>query len=121
MQERNVMMTTDGINIIAGLWLIAAPYLMGFAGTALATNSIIVGILVALVALIRFMYPTTTAGLDWVNVVLGIWLLFSPFVMGAVSMAGQWNSVIIGIVVGALALWSAITPTIHHGHRPTGA
>lgn len=121
MQDRNIMMTADGLNIIAGLWLIAAPYLLGFSGTTLSANSIVIGIAVAAIALIRVVYPMTTSGLDWLNVVLGAWLLFSPFFMGAASAGAQWNSIIIGIIVGGLALWSAITPTMRHGGRPTGA
>ena len=39
------------INLGAGIWLIIAPYLLGFSGTASAlSNSIILGAIVAIVA-----------------------------------------------------------------------
>lgn len=39
------------INLIAGLWLIFAPWLLGFSGTTYALwNSVILGLIVAIVA-----------------------------------------------------------------------
>jgi hypothetical protein len=40
----------------------------------------------------------------WVNSILGIWLVISPFVVGA--DAGKWNSVVSGIIIAALSVWA---------------
>jgi hypothetical protein len=40
----------------------------------------------------------------WVNSILGIWLVISPFVVGA--DAGKWSSVVSGVIIAALSVWS---------------
>lgn len=41
------------------------------------------------------------------NMVLGIWLIVSPWLLGYASQAAMWNNVIIGAVVVVLA-WSRL-------------
>lgn len=42
---------------------------------------------------------------EWVNVVLGVWLILSPWILGFSGMTGaMWNAVIVGLLVGVLAL-----------------
>ena len=44
---------------------------------------------------------------EWTNVVLGVWLAISPWVLGFSShFAAMVNAVIVGVVVAALALWA---------------
>ena len=43
-------------------------------------------------------------GNSWVNIILGIWVIISPFVLGIHAPKGIWNNVIIGVVVGVLAI-----------------
>lgn len=48
------------------------------------------------------------SGSSWVNILLGIWVLISPFVLAVHSSKGVWSNVITGAMVGVLALvrWS---------------
>jgi hypothetical protein len=44
-------------------------------------------------------------GANWLNVVLGIWVIISPFVLGFANLrAVMWNDVAVGIAVALLAL-----------------
>jgi SPW repeat len=43
------------------------------------------------------------AGWSWLNLILGIWLVVSPFVLFA-SGGAMWNNVIVGVIIAALAL-----------------
>ena len=44
---------------------------------------------------------------DWVNVVLGIWLVLSPFALGfSRDSSSLWNNVCVGVAVIVLALIS---------------
>jgi len=107
----------SSLNIIAGIWLIATPFFMGFSATAAATNAIIVGIIVAVLALVRVFTPVSTGRLSWLNVILGLWLIISPlFVMSAGTLA-VWNSSVVGIVITVLAIWSSQSASmgLHHG------
>lgn len=107
MASRDEAITASGLNILMALWLIASPYVLGFAGTSLASNFITVGILVGIVALVRVFSPESSGWLSWVNVVLGIWLIVSPFFTGVSTVSMFWNGIISGIIVAALALWSS--------------
>ncbi len=101
--QANQIKVASGINVLAGLWLIISPYVFGFAqGVA---NSVIVGIVVAVLALIRFINPAQAAWLSWINTVLGIWLIVSAIVMG-IAAAPFWNMLILGVVIAVMAIWS---------------
>jgi branched-subunit amino acid permease len=43
-------------------------------------------------------------GSGWLNIVFGIGVIISPFVLGFHSPKAIWNNVITGVVVGVLAL-----------------
>ncbi len=44
--------------------------------------------------------------LGWAQLVLGLWVLSSPWILGfsAVTL-GRWSNVIVGVSVAILALW----------------
>ena len=42
---------------------------------------------------------------DWANLVLGLWLVLSPLILGfSGTSSATWNAVILGLLVGLLAL-----------------
>ena len=42
---------------------------------------------------------------DWANLVLGLWLVLSPWILGfSGTSSATWNGVIVGLLVGLLAL-----------------
>jgi hypothetical protein len=100
----------SGINIIAGIWTIISPWVYGFYnGVGNVWNSVIVGIVIAIFAAIRFFGTAGTVWLSWINALLGIWLILSPWIYGFTDNTGRkWNSVIVGIVVLVLSVWSAV-------------
>lgn len=108
--EIRTVYSTSGINIIAGLWLLLAPFALGYATVETALwNSIIIGLAVAVMAIVRVVRPDEYEGVSWVNFVLGIWLLVSPFALGLANIEWLvWNNIIVGIVVLALAATSAM-------------
>ena len=94
----------DWVNLVLGIWLILSPWILGFSGTPAAMwNAVIVGVVVGLMALMHLRGGPLWE--EWVNVVLGIWLILSPWILGFSGMANAlWNAVIVGVLVGALAL-----------------
>jgi BON domain/SPW repeat len=96
------------INVLLGLWLIASPWVYGVfgGGVPAAWNSIIVGVLIALVAAARLGSEQASGEpLSWINVVLGAWMIASPFIYGY-AQAGPFtaNSIVVGVIVLFLAL-----------------
>lgn len=99
----------SGLNVLAGIWLIISPWVYGsiYRGGS-AWNSIIVGIIVGVFALIRFFSPRSAVALSWINAILGLWMIISPWIYGYAGDAARlWNSIIVGIIVVILGVWSA--------------
>jgi hypothetical protein len=97
------------LNLLAGVWLIISPWALSFSGVLRPTwDAVAVGIAVGVLAIIR-LGTEGTQGLSWINLVLGIWMLISPFVLDFVgSTVAMWNAVLLGILVGLFSLWAAL-------------
>lgn len=108
---RSAVRWTSGTNIVAGVWLVAAPFILDYSNIAGAVwNDILVGVIVAILAWIRVGSPLLNEGVGWTNLVLGAWLILAPFVIGySANTAALWNDVIIGFVVAVLAAMSAVS------------
>jgi hypothetical protein len=96
----------DWANALLGAWLVVSPYQLGFAreGTA-AGNAMGVGgalLFFNLISAARLV----DKGQEIMNVVLGLWLLLSPFAFGfeATSAAGI-DVLAVGALVVTLACW----------------
>lgn len=99
----------DDANLVLGLWLIGSPWALGFAAQqTVAWNAWAVGAgiaVAALAALIAFQKWE-----EWVNALLGAWLIASPYVLGfAAQTPLAWNNFIVGALVAVLAIWTAMT------------
>lgn len=102
--------TASTINVILGIWLIVAPFILGTnSSTAVLWNDIILGIVVVVMAGTRLSNVQITWP-SWVNVIAGLWLIIAPFVLGYSTMANaRYEDIIVGIVVALVALWSALS------------
>ncbi len=99
----------DPISLIAGLWLAVSPWVLKFqAETRPMWNAVIVGVLVAVIAL--YALYEVFAWEEWANLLLGVWLIVSPFVLGFSAMQTvMLNTVIVGALIAALAFWALAT------------
>ena len=66
------------VNAALGVWLLAAPGLLGYEGPA-RINHLIVGPLVASFAVMA--YAEVLRELRWLNLVFGAWLVLSPLLL----------------------------------------
>ena len=111
-RPRNVrVFGASGINILCGIWLIIAPFILAYTNLQIAMwNDVIVGILVALIALIRA-FGGGWAGASWITGLLGIWLVIAPFVLNyGEKPTPRWNDIILGILVVIFAWSGAAVP-----------
>ena len=88
------------LSVGAGLWLMAAPAVLGYSGIW-RTNDSIVGALsvsAGIIAMSEVMRP-----LRWINVALGAWLLLAPIFLqpGSVAMG---HRLFAGLVILSAAL-----------------
>jgi uncharacterized membrane protein len=84
-----------------GVWLMAAPAVLGTSGAAAASDQLF-GALVITFAAIGFGEAPRAARLF--NIPIGIWLLAAPWVLGGGNVPGSWNDVAVGAAVILLSL-----------------
>lgn len=108
-ENRDQSMTANGLSVLAGIWLIIAPFILGYLSNTPKTNDVWLGIIVGVVALINMFTSFRATWLSWINVIAGAWLIIAPFALSYPSTTPRWNDVILGIIVIALAAWSSGT------------
>lgn len=97
---------------VVGVWEILAPFIIGYSNVGAATaDAIILGILLAGFGLWVGLGKATgtVRTLNWINAMLGLWVLLAPFILGYSGTSGgaTWNDVIVGVVVIILEVWGA--------------
>lgn len=114
MQENRV---PSVLNFLAGIWMLISPWVLGIASIRNVTgNNVLLGIAVLILAASRA-WGGQGVWASWTNVVLGLWVLISPWALGfAGSGTASTNNVLFGIIIAALALWAGmITPGVRTG------
>lgn len=89
------------LNAALGIWLMAAPAVLGYAAPA-ETNDRIVGPVIATFAIIAI--AGATRPVRRVNTVAGAWLLVAPWILGYGATAPTVNNMVVGAVVVAASL-----------------
>jgi SPW repeat len=89
----------DVVSLFLGIWTFLTPWAIGYhPGTVVVANYVIVGILITF-----FACAAVVAFRPWqeaINIVLGAWLLVSPWLLGFRAMPSlMWSAVVIGILV----------------------
>ena len=116
-QAQTSVRTASGLDMLAGLWLVLAPFLLTFTGITAATiNSVVLGALILILAGSReFGEGYRHAWPSWINVIVGAWLIIAPFALGfSASVEAMWSHIIAGAAVVVLALWSALSTPGEH-------
>jgi len=111
--RREQVMTASGLDTLAGVWLLLSPFILRFGVPAGITNNVLVGIVIAVLAIVRFSGAYSQSWISWINVVLGVWVLISPWVLQFSGFhTATMNNVILGIIVVVLAGWSALASSV---------
>jgi hypothetical protein len=94
----------DWASWVLGIWLLLSPWILLFEPDASALHTAVaVALLLLLVEVVELSVFRTWE--EWINVLLGAWLVISPWVLGIASKAATANFVVIGTAVLALALY----------------
>jgi len=118
---QKVAKTSEGLDIVAGVWVFLSPFIFRFSDipSALWTN-LIAGAIVIILASIRLSdQGSKMTWPSWVNVIVGVWLLISPFMLNlSATPAFMWNNVILGIIIMVLGTSSALSNPHSKGSTP---
>lgn len=110
--RRAHVQTASGFVAAVGAWLVISPVALSFPEDSARVHNVILGILIGVIAAIRAFGAWGHPGLSWFNMLLGVWLLLSPWILGyAHHVAPTTNNVIAGVVVAVMAAWSALAST----------
>jgi hypothetical protein len=102
----------DWCNLLLGIWLCLSPWVLGFADErAAAENAVAVGVLIVVAEVFTFSMLRVLE--EWINVVLGLWLVASIWALGITASAAKADFVVSGLLIALLALyeiWDARRP-----------
>ena len=96
----------DWINLILAIALFISPWVVGFAPlTTPAWNAWIVAIVLAVFAVAAL--SAFALWEEWVNLVLGLWLVISPWALQFAAHTNiMWTNVVLGVLVAAVSAWA---------------
>jgi hypothetical protein len=98
--------TLNGLTILAGTWLIIAPFVLNYSSSGNSWLEIILGATVIIFGLIRLATPQI-AWPSWINSLVGLWVIVVPWIIPGTSSAARWNEFLTGGVVAILGYASA--------------
>jgi hypothetical protein len=102
------------LSFVLGVWLFIAPLVLDYAERAARLNEILVGLAVAIVALIAASLPA----LRFVNVALGGWLLLAPLMLGyGDSTLPTAHDIILGVLIICASIMSSQGPAVRTVRR----
>jgi hypothetical protein len=107
----------DWTNFLLGCWLVVSPWQMGYSLNETATtNACGLGAVLIVFNLIC-VCRLVDEGQEIFNILLGIWLICSPYVLGfPTDREPAINALAVGVTVIALAVWQ-IYDAINAGKR----
>ena len=102
----------DWISFVLGCWLVVSPWEMGYSLNQIATsNAGGVGGVILVFNLISA-FRLLDQGQELFNILLGIWLILSPYSFGfATEREPAINAIVVGAMIIALAGWQIYDAT----------
>jgi len=96
----------DAANLVLGVILFFSPWIFALDGGAQSQNAFVCGVIVVVLSLAAL--TAFAVWEEWLNLIVGLWLIVSPWVLGFAHTTAMTVNVVIGILVAALAaieLW----------------
>ncbi|MBT0585162.1 vitamin K epoxide reductase family protein [Alteromonas oceanisediminis] len=117
-QQHRQFLWAHFINMGLGLWLLCAPFLMGYESQAMQWSNIGSGVAVLLFSYIALSWRHSWA--RWATGAMGLWLLAAPLVFWAPTAAAYLNDTLVGMLVIGFAVCSRPTPGVSCVAAETG-
>jgi hypothetical protein len=97
------------VNVVAGIWLVLSPFLLGYSNSKPDIwSNIVAGLIVLIVGWVNAADPARSVRRSWINMLAGIWVFISAFILGHTNTQTMfWNDLIIGALVVIMAIVSA--------------
>jgi SPW repeat len=98
--------TLDVYNLLLAVFLFISPWLFAYASGIARTDVWVCSVLVAIISLMAIVVFSDWE--EWLNILLGMWLVLAPWVLGFADTRAMHVSIAAGLVVAylaALELW----------------
>ena len=94
----------DWLNLLLGIWVCVSPWALNFTDNASATRTaVVVGFLI--IASQVFTVRALRLYEQWINVLLGAWLVMSAWLMDVGVPVAKVNFIVTGLAVVGLAVY----------------
>ena len=96
----------DVANLILGAILFVSPWMFGFDAGRASENANIAGIAIAALAIAAL--AAFAIWEEWLNLIVGLWTLVSPWILGFQGTTAMTVHVVIGaavVILAAIELW----------------
>src|SRR5450759_5464785 len=94
----------DWCNWLLGIWLCISPWALRFDLDTTATQTALISGLIIIFAELLTL-SVYRAWEEWINVILGVWLVICPWILGISSSTASANLVVVGLLVMPLAFY----------------
>jgi hypothetical protein len=104
-------------NVVLGVWLIIAPWLLGYVNPTAETQDVVVGMLITVISFWALSTTLASAGAAWAQMGLAVWLFMGPWVLGyATGSPAFTNDLIVSTLIIAFAIASTAGRRIPADH-----
>jgi hypothetical protein len=103
-----------GISVVAGIWLLIAPVLFNEPQPVIRLNDSIAGVILFVLALVRYVHPLHLFWTSWLTALVGLWLTGSPFLLGCHYIVAQVNDTTLGFIAFVAG---AVSASVRSGGR----
>ncbi|MCD9148772.1 SPW repeat protein [Pseudophaeobacter flagellatus] len=111
----------DGITLVAGVVLVAVPFALaitppeGTGLTLLIANFVLSGVAAIILGAAALFYFRKWE--EWLDIVLGVWLVASPWIVGfTYSQMAMWIAIACGVVIAAMGIWRTVEENGEHAY-----
>jgi hypothetical protein len=105
MNDRMNAKLCDIGNLILGVVLISSPWLFAFAAETQSKNALAAGVVISVLSIAALTMFAVWE--EWLNLMVGLWLIVSPWVLQFQETGAGRFEITIGIVVAAFA-WNEL-------------
>jgi SPW repeat len=106
----------DWCSWLLGIWLCLSPWVLRFDLQPTETRAAVIsGMLIILAEVVTL--SAYRAWEEWINVLLGAWLIVAPWVFGIAGWVASGDFIVVGCMVLALALYEMWDARRASGHQ----
>jgi hypothetical protein len=101
----------DVLNLILGAFLFVSPWIFGFAAGVQSGNAMVCGVIIAALSIATL--AAFAMWEEWLNLIVGIWVLVSPWAVGFANTTAAQITFVVGLLVAIIAaveLWMRHRP-----------